>query len=95
MLKTYLEFIKETISEIENKHHTLGEWVEDLALRNKEILELVKPYLEETNPTVRIANTINVLDKAAKASIYKIITDYLSGKGRTTEIRTFVDLTDD
>jgi hypothetical protein len=49
MIKNYLEFIKETISEIENKHHTLGEWVKDLSLRNKEILELIKTYLEETD----------------------------------------------
>jgi len=95
MLKTYLEFIKETISDVETKHHSLGECVEDLANRNKEILELIKPYLEETNPTVRISNTINVLDKPAKASVYKIVTDYLNHTGKETSIRTFVDLTNE
>jgi len=92
-MKTYLEFIKENIEKIEDKHHSLGEWVEDLAIRNKEILELIKPYLEETNPTVRISNTINVLDKPSKSSVYKIVTDYLNKTGRETSIRTFVDLT--
>ena len=68
MLKKYLEFIKETISEIENQHHSLGEWIENLAERNEEILELIKPFLENSNPTVRISNTINVLDKPSKFS---------------------------
>lgn len=95
MLKKYLQFIKENIQEIESEHHSLGEWVEDLAIRNNEILELIKPYLENSNPTVRISNTINVLDKPAKSSIYKIVTDYLNDTGKKTSIRTFVDLTNE
>ena len=95
MLKKYLEFIKETISEIENQHHSLGEWIENLAERNEEILELIKPFLENSNPTVRISNTINVLDKPSKFSIYKIVTDYLNDTGKETSIRTFVDLTNE
>lgn len=95
MLKKYFQFIKEKISDIEAEHHSLGEWVEDLALGNKEILELIKPFVDGTNASVRIANTINVLDKPKKASIYKIINDYLNNTGRTTDIRTFVDLTNE
>ena len=95
MLKKYLQFIKENISDIEDKHHSLGEWVEELCEHNKEILELVKPYLEDTNPTVRISNTINVLESPDKNSVYKIVTDYLSNKGRKTDIRTFVDMTNE
>lgn len=94
MLKKYLQFIKEDISAIEDKHHSLGEWVEDLC-ENKEVLELIKPYLDDTNPSVKISNSINVLDSVGKNSIYKIVTDYLNGTGRKTDIRTFVDLTNE
>lgn len=93
MLKKYLEFIKESISEVENLHHSVGEWVEDLCENNKEILELIRPYVEETDPSVRIANSINTLDKNKKRSVYKIVSDYLNGTGKKTDIRAFVDLT--
>ena len=76
MLKKYLQFIKENISDIEAKHHSLGEWVEDLC-ENKEVLELIKPYLDNTNPSVKISNSINVLDSVGKNSIYKIVTGLL------------------
>ena len=93
MLKKYLQFIKENINDIEQQHHSLGEWIEELCDGNKEILELVRPYVDNTNPTVRISNTINVLESPDKNSIYKIVTDYLSNKGLKTNIRTFVDMT--
>lgn len=92
MIKRYFEFIKESISDIKKQHHSLGEWVEDLC-ENKEILELIKPYIDNTNPTVRISNTINVLDEDKQQSIYKIITDYINGTGKETDVRTFVDYT--
>ena len=95
MLKKYLQFIKENISDIEDQHHSLGEWIEELCEGNKEILELVRPYLEDTNPTVRISNTINVLESPDKNSVYKIVTDYLNGTGRKTDVRTFVDMTNE
>lgn len=95
MLKKYLQFIKETISDIETKHHTLGEWVENLCLENKEILELLRPYLDDSSPSVRIANTINVLENIDKESVYKIVTDYLNDTGREGDIRTFVDYTNE
>jgi hypothetical protein len=93
MLKTYFQFIKESISDIEDEHHSLGEWVEELCLGNKEILELLRPYLDDSSPSVRIANTINVLENKGKEYVYKIVTDYLSNKVRKTDIRTFVDMT--
>ena len=93
MLKKYLQFIKENIADIENKHHSIGEWVESLCKENKEILKLVQPHLTYHNPTVRIANTINVMESQDKDYIYKIVNNYLSNKGRKTDIRTFVDMT--
>lgn len=95
MLKKYLQFITENISDIEKKHHTLGEWVEELCLENKEILELLRPYLDDSSPSVRIANTINVLDDHGKESVYKIVTDYLNGTGREGDVRAFVDYTNE
>lgn len=95
MLKKYMQFVREDLSKIEYQHHSLGEWVEDLCLGNKEILELIKPYIDDTNPSVRISNAINVLDMSGKNSVYKIITDYLNDTGRKTDIRTFVNLTNE
>lgn len=94
MIKRYLDFIKESVSEIEKKHHSLGEWVEDLC-ENKEILELIKPYIDNTNPTVKISNTINTLDNNKKQYVYDIITDYLNDTGKETEVSTFVDFTNE
>jgi hypothetical protein len=95
MLKTYLQFIKESISDIETQHHSLGEWIEELCLQNKEILELLRPYLDNSSPSVRIANTINVLDDYGKKSVYKIVSDYLNETSREGDVRTFVDYTNE
>ena len=73
MLKNYWQFIKESIAEIEKLHHSLGEWVEGLCETNREIIELIKPYVDDTNPSVRIANAINVLESSDRNSIYKIV----------------------
>lgn len=95
MLKKYYDFIKEDIKEIEHIHHTLGEWVEELCLKNKEIEEILRPYLDNTNPTVRISNIINTLEEYDRKSVYKLITDYLNGAGRKGEIITYIDLTNE
>jgi hypothetical protein len=95
MLKKYLQFIKETISNIETKHHTLGEWIEELCLQNKEILELLRPYLDDSSPSIRIANTINVLENIDKESVYKIVMDYINNTGRKGDVITFVDYTNE
>ena len=95
MLKKYFQFIKENVKDIEKTHHSLGEWIEDLCENNREILELVRPYLIESKADVRIANTINVLGSAERNSIYKIVKDYLDGNSSDTNITTFVDMTNE
>ena len=55
---------------------TIGEKVEKLALKNKDILELIQPFIGNTNPSVRISNTINSLDNEKKDSIKKILDNY-------------------
>ena len=95
MIKKYFDFIKENLSKIEDLHHSLGEWVQNLCENNKEILELIKPYVDNSNPSVKLSNSINVLDNNDKQSIYKIIKDYLNGEGRKMDVRTFVDMTNE
>ena len=68
MIKKYFDFIKENV--------TIGEKVEKLALKNKDILELIQPFIGNTNPSVRISNTINSLDNEKKDSIKKILDNY-------------------
>lgn len=90
MLK-YLDFIKEN----KNNFNSLGEWVESLCENNEEILDLIKPYLEDTNPSVKISNTINCLEDIEKKSVEKIVSNYLNNNGRKGDILTFVDMTNE
>jgi hypothetical protein len=95
MLKKYWQFIKEDIDEIIKLHHSLGEWVEGLCENNREILELVRPYITDTNPSVRIANAINVLESSDRNSIYKIINNYLNNVNKEPTIGASVDMTNE
>lgn len=72
MIKRYLEFIKEDF----NGFHSLGEWVESL-IDDDYIKNIVTRYTKEIDPSVRLANSINVLDERTKSEIKSQIDDYL------------------
>ena len=78
MIKKYLDFVKY------NKiNENIGKWLEDLCDTNDEVLELLRPYLDDTDPTVRIANTINVLPEKTKTHLYNMVSKYIKENNET------------
>jgi hypothetical protein len=73
MIKRYLQFINESIKDIEKENNSFGEWVEKLAQKDDYILNMVSQHIKEFDPTIRIANAVNLLDDSTKEFIYDMI----------------------
>jgi hypothetical protein len=70
MIKRYLDFIKE------NEDNSFGEWVESL-IDDDYIKNIVSRFIGEIDPTIRLANAINILDDNDKNDIKNQIKKYL------------------
>lgn len=66
-LKKYIHFIKESISK--EDFNTVGEYIEKLAEDDEDARIFIGEYLKEYNPTVRIANAVNLLTKKEQEEI--------------------------
>jgi hypothetical protein len=73
MIKRYLQFIKE--GQIE-EFNSLGEWIESL-YSDDYIKNLVARYTKEIDPTVRLANAINILEDLDKKELKSQVEYYL------------------
>lgn len=91
MLKKYNQFIKES-------HQTLGEQIEALAKDNEYALNIISQYTQDIDPTIRLANAINLLDKHTQEFILKMILDNKNGTEIQKEPKvtayTFSDLSE-
>lgn len=91
MLKKYNQFIKES-------HQTLGEQIEALAKDNEYALNIISQYTQDIDPTIRLANAINLLDKHTQEFILKMILDNKNGDEIQKEPKvtayTFSDLSE-
>jgi hypothetical protein len=67
LLKNYIHFIKESISK--EDFDTVGEYIEKLAEDDEDARIFIGEYLKDYNPTVRIANSINLLSKSEQEEI--------------------------
>ena len=67
ILKKYIHFIKESISR--EDFDTVGEYIEKLAEGDEDARIFIGEYLKEYNPTVRIANAVNLLSKREQEEI--------------------------
>jgi len=76
MIKKYLQFIQE--SNIEG-FNTIGEYIEHLSKDDEYALNIISQYTQDIDPTIRLANAINLLDKSKQQFILKSIKDHKSG----------------
>lgn len=70
VIKKYLDFIKESES------NSFGEWVEGL-MSDDYVRNIVARYTGDIDPTIRLANAINILSDKEKTDIKYQITKYL------------------
>lgn len=71
IIKKYLDFIKES------ENNSFGEWVESL-IDDDYIKNIVARFTGDIDPSIRLANAINVLDDRDKSDIKSQIKKYLS-----------------
>jgi hypothetical protein len=75
MIKNYNQFIRESF----NGFRTIGEYIESISKNNDYALNIISQYTQDIDPTVRLSNAINLLDKATQDFIIKMIQDYKNG----------------
>ena len=82
MIKKYNQFIKESFGGF----GTIGEYIESLSEDNDYALNIISQYTKEVDPTVRIANAINILDNNTQKFILKMILDNKKGIENTKDV---------
>ena len=81
MIKNYNQFIKESFGGF----RTMGEYIESLSKDNDYALNIISQYTQDIDPTVRIANVINLLPKSTQELILKLIKDEKTGREEPKE----------
>ena len=81
MIKNYNQFIKESF----NGFRTMGEYIESLSKDNDYALNIISQYTQDIDPSVRIANAINLLPKSTQELILKLIIDEKTGNEEPKE----------
>jgi len=82
MLKSFREFI---ITERFEGFNTMGEYIENLSKENEYALNIISQYTKDIDPTVRLANAVNLLPKSTQKLILKLIKDEKTGKEEPKE----------
>lgn len=77
MIKKYLHFIGESFSD---DYETIGEYIESLYGGNSNILKIVAEYTQDIDPTIKLANAINILDKNKQELLLNKINQYIDSK---------------
>ena len=77
MVKRYFQFIQESYSQ--DEHHTIGEYIEDLASKDDFIRMIVGQYTGDIDHSISFSNSINVLDELTKVEILKRVENHLNG----------------
>ena len=78
MLK-YTKLIQEnTFKEDIKKHHSFGEYIEEIIGDDNNLLKIVSKYLNDIKPDIKFVNALNVLDISIQEEIYKKINDKLN-----------------
>lgn len=94
MIKRYFEFIKEK----RENFNTLGEYIEHLSKDDEYALNIISQYTQEIDPTIRLSNAINLLDKETQEFILKMIQDHKNGTEEEKEPKiiayTYANLTE-
>ena len=86
MIKKYKHFIKEGAD-------NFGEWVENYS-DDEYVKNIINRFIKDIDPTIRIANSINLLDDNEQADIKSQIEEYLSNgiedKETSVSVRTII-----
>lgn len=90
MIKKYKEYIKESYYK---GFDSVGEYIESLSKGDEYILNIISNYTQDIDPTIRISNAINLLDKETQNTILKLIEDYRNRteKEEDPDITAYVD----
>jgi hypothetical protein len=71
MITRYKNFIKEKLEQ-----SSIGEWVESL-IHDEYIMSVVNRHIEDVDPSIRVANAVNILPKPEKTQLVNTIKKYL------------------
>lgn len=92
MLKRYLEYIKEDY----NGYHSFGEWVESLMNKDDIVIRnIVSNFTQEIDPSIKLSNAINILDKNIQSEMKRQINNYLKNGVKEAPIKVNTIITDD
>jgi hypothetical protein len=89
MIKRYNDFIQESFSQ--ENHHSLGEYIEQLAENDEYIQMIVGQMTDDINPSIRLSNAVNLLDDLTKVELLKRVENYLNGEEGETHVAATVD----
>jgi len=74
MLVSYPTFILESgYSECERRSGSIGRWIEEKISGNPELMQITSQFLGEIDPTIRLANAIDMLSDFDKRQVYKAV----------------------
>lgn len=82
MQTKYSNFITETYCGF----RTIGEYIESLSKDNEYALNIISQHTQDIDPTVRLANAINLLPKSKQELILKLIIDEKTGKEQSKDV---------
>jgi hypothetical protein len=89
MIKRYNDFIQESFSK--EDHHSLGEYIEQLAENDEFIQMIVGQMTGDIDASIRMSNAINLLDDLQKVELLKRVENHLNGVEGKTHVSATVD----
>ncbi len=89
MIIKYKDFIKESFSKEE--HHTIGEYIEQLAEKDDFIRMIVGQMTGDIDVSIRMSNAINILDDLKKVELLKRVENHINGVEGETNVSTIID----
>lgn len=75
MIKKYHQYINESDNLIDGV--SIGEWIEDSSRGNDYLLNIISNYTQEIDPTIRLANAINLLSLDKQKFLLSEVKEYL------------------
>ena len=79
-------YYKNFLNESKEGFRTIGEYIESLSKNNDYALNIISQYTKDLNPSIRIANAIDILPKSTQDLILKLILDEKSGSQKIDQV---------
>lgn len=91
MIRKYFDFLRE--SRITDKYHSMGEYIEKEFGDDEYALNIVSQHTKDIDPTIRLANAVNLLPEETQNLILDLITKHREGETEEpTEVTAYVDV---